>query len=163
MEIKTIENFSSLPFNLEVDLKINELKTRLRNSDYTKHVLLTVSMNKKDISILFNFMNNEELTTAQIHLVEETGLMFFMTENQFGIADLNKMDLIELKKSLTFGFPERIQDSIIFDDEISAMSYSITGKFIDEVAIDPPTERTDFANYIEYNSPIFGKAKLKIE
>ena len=163
MEIKSIYSDSTKIQIGKVNLELNELKTEYRNREYKKNILVEINEKQKSILILFKLIDDEEISERQIYLAKETGMMFFMTDNQYGIIDLNKIEILEHKKSFTFGFPERIKKSVIFDDEISAKSYSIGGKFISEIPIDPPSERKIFENYLEFESPIFGKRKLKIE
>ena len=149
--------------NSHFDIEINELKTKFRQGDYTTIILINIHFLQKTIKVVFKLLEDEDISKEQIYLVKESGLMFFMTNNQYGILDLMSLKILEQKQSFTFGFPERLQNSIILDDELSVRSYSINGKFIDEIPIDPPTERTILDGQLIYESPIFGRRKLKID
>lgn len=163
MRIESISYNSTNISSQKFDLEINEIKTPFRNETYNHSILVVINRNQLNYSILFHLMEEEELFEHQIFLIEESGLVFFVTNHQFGIIDLTHLELIEQKECHHFGFLERIKNSIIFDDELYVKSYSIYGEFIGEIPIDPPSTRKEFEDYLEYESPTFGKRKLKIE
>jgi len=161
--ISILNNAKHIDYN-KVDIIIDEIKTEYRQAKYSCSSLVEITFEEAKTIILFNFMDNdEEISQEQIYLVQETGLAFFMNYHQLGIIDLEKKCIIELKNAFDFGYPERVKNTIIFEDELSAKSYTLAGKFIDEVLIDPPTERKIFENFITYDSPIFGKRNLTIK
>jgi hypothetical protein len=70
-----------------------------------------------------------------------------------------------MKQAITFQpeIIERIQNSIIVDDELEVESYSLYGKLIDVKLIDPPSERVTTRNSLIYTSPVLRKQKLMLE
>jgi hypothetical protein len=58
---------------------------------------------------------------------------------------------------------KNVWERIVTITELTAESLTLQGDTIDNVPIDPPFESKDFADRIEFNSPVYGHQTLKLK
>ena len=95
-------------------------------------------------------------------LIKSTKKLFFSEWTHWGIINLKTFEIEKLEYSEFGVYLQKIKNTIVIDNELIIYAYDFDGNLIDEQPIDPPTEWKVFEDYLEMESPVFGKRKLKI-
>lgn len=88
--------------------------------------------------------------------------LFIADWTYWGIINLATFEIEKLEYSEFGVYLQKIKNTIVIDDELIIYACDLNGNLIDEQPIDPPTEWKVFEDYLEMESPVFGKRKLKI-
>lgn len=155
-----IQNFETNLF-LPCDIICTE-KIQFKNvpvaCTYTK-----IKYGNDEITIKFEWIESfEKLSEDNFYFVEETGMLFFTSMEQWGVIDPKNRMIIRHEAVCCYPIIIRKKSCIIIEEELSAESVTLNGIQIDRVLIDPPSEVTEFEDRIEYNSIVFGHQVLKI-
>lgn len=92
----------------------------------------------------------------------ETETLFFRSNDQWGAIDLKTKRLVGHHSAPWIPMIRRYGDVMIIEDDLRAWSCDLKGNLIDKVPIDPPTDAVEFADRIEYNSPVYGNQTLRL-
>ena len=133
--------------------------------EFDRTTLLTISGDKvKTIKIRVDW-SNYSLTDTDFStlLIPETDKLFFGAKSFWGIIDLKNIKINRQESCMEFLSFERHSDCIVAITELTAESLTLQGDTIDNVPIDPPFESKDFADRIEFNSPVYGQQILKLK
>ncbi len=142
---------------------IDEIGDNTSSNLFTYNSLVKLKFEDSILNIYFRFYKKEELSEFDLLFVNESCSLVFRTANQFGIIDIRDRRIVQHKSTFQPGIIERIQNSIIIDDELIVESYSLSGQMIDSKPIDPPTTQEVQKGLIIFNSPCWGVQKLVIE
>ncbi|RAW02204.1 hypothetical protein [Pseudochryseolinea flava] len=123
--------------------------------------LVTIQVDTFKIRIRFDWKEDEGIDESDFLYIAESATMFFRCENQWGAIDVQAKMLKRHECSHWKPFIERKGCFILVEDDLLAESTRLNGERIDSVPIDPPTERKEYDDRIEYSSPVFGRQVLK--
>lgn len=125
-------------------------------------IRITDGANTANIRIKFEWIfDREEIREEDFCFVESTGMLFFRSINQFGIIDVVNKCLKEHKEAHWCPFISKYNTFVLVEDDLSAKSFTLQGKLIDEVPLDPPYEMQEFEDRLEYTCDIHGHQVLK--
>lgn len=132
------------------------------NHPYQSYVKLTLIYENKTEKYIKFYDYNENAELDYTELIISTQKLFIGDWAFWGIINLETFEIEKLEYSEFGVWLEKVKNTIVVDDELVIYAYDFNGNLINEQPIDPPTEWKYFDNYIEVESPIFGKRILKI-
>ncbi|SKC79028.1 hypothetical protein [Ohtaekwangia koreensis] len=124
---------------------------------------ITLDNGKKDLRVKFEWKEDSGIEESDFLYIPETATLFFRSQNQWGAIDIENKTLKRHESSMWEPFIHNRGDYILIEDDLKAESTKLNGDKIDSVPIDPPTESKEFKDWIEYNSPVYGRQVLKIK
>ncbi|MDJ1468866.1 hypothetical protein QNI19_03795 [Cytophagaceae bacterium DM2B3-1] len=113
------------------------------------------------VRIQFDWRGHSEVITEEIFLfIPETKTLFFRSGNQWAVFNLLNKMTIQHEHAFCHPWLEQIGHFVLIEDELEAYLMTLDGQKINSVPIDPPWQRQDFPDRIEYLSPVYGKQTL---
>ena len=151
------------PLHSEVDMVCVEKNDSTDKVIASSVLTLKWNQGRNSIRIKFDWKEVSEIMENDFLFIEETSTLFFRSTNQWVAFDLLNKVIVRHEHAMWLPFIERIDQIVLIEDDLQAESTNLRGQRIDMVPIDPPTERKEFVDRIEYNSPVFGKQVLKLK
>ncbi|MDJ1499503.1 hypothetical protein [Xanthocytophaga agilis] len=113
------------------------------------------------VRIQFDWRDRPEVITEEDFLfIPETKTLFFRSGNQWAVFNLTNKMTVQHEHAFCHPWLERIGHFVLIEDELDAYLMTLDGQKINSVPIDPPWQRQDFPDRIEYMSPVYGKQTL---
>ena len=100
-----------------VSIIVDEKFVHTNEEKFGSISLLKVNLIESVVDVFFRFYKKEELSEFNIMIISESNTLFFRTANQWGVIDLMNENIFLHKATFQPVVIERVQNSIIIDDE----------------------------------------------
>lgn len=155
-----IKNFNHIISATDFDI-IHEERT-LIDEVLTQSSEVFIEHNGTVTRVKFLTTKGNEIQEDDFLLIPETNILFYRGIIEWCAFDLRRKIIVRRENATQLPFIERIGNTVIIHDELSAESTDLKANLIDKVPIDPPSESVEYEDRIEFDSPVFGKQTLKL-
>lgn len=112
--------------------------------------------------IKFELAKGREIHESDFLFVPETNVLFYRGHIEWCAFDLTNQIIVRNEHATQLPYIERRNNVILIYDDLYSECTNLKAERIDNVPIDPPTEKVEYEDRIEFDSPIFGKQILRL-